>query len=90
MDDDVTLSGTTELNLSETNVLTLLPGGKPEDDFIVSKLRAILKDAEEGKYDDFLFVGMEKGLDMAKVVWPKQTTFRLLGAVQKALRILAG
>lgn len=89
MDDDTILKGSAGLE-HESNVLTLLPGGRPEDDLVVSKIRAILRDAEEGKFDDFLFVGMKKGLDEANVVWPKSTSFRLLGAVWKALRVLSG
>jgi len=88
MADDIVLKGSGPEG--KDNVLTLLPGGKPEDDLIVVKLRVILKDDEDGKFDDFFFVGMKKELDEAQLVWPRQVSFRLLGAIQKALRVLSG
>lgn len=70
------------------NVLTLLPGGKPGDSMVVMKLREILKDAEAGKFDDFLFIGMKTGLDEAQISWPMLICFRLRGALQKAAVVL--
>lgn len=71
-------------------VITLLPGGKPDDDLVVAKLRVILKAAEAGEFDDFFFVGMKKGADEARLVWPMRASFRLIGAVAKSLKLIMG
>lgn len=70
----------------DDNVLVLIPGGKPSDDQVVSRLRNILRDAESGRFSEFVFVAIERDRhDQANIQWTGPAGFPMLGALQRAL-----
>ncbi len=76
------------------NVMRLIPGGKQNATPIVERLRGILKDAESGRYEAFVFVGTLVGNDHdADLRWETQgngMSFKLWGAITRALNYLHG
>jgi hypothetical protein len=70
------------------NVLTLVVGGADSDTPLVTRLRGILKDAESGRFLEFVFVGLESS-DRANIQWTGPAEFAMLGALAKALIALS-
>lgn len=70
-------------------IIRLLPGGRQDGTPLVEKLRAIVKDAENGRYLEFVFIGVETDASRgANVQWCPETTFRMRGALSTAHHLL--
>lgn len=69
--------------------LRLIPGAKQDGPPLVEKLRAILKDAEAGRFRGFVFVGLETNLSVgANVQWCPGSSFEMTGALFVALQAI--
>jgi hypothetical protein len=79
------------------NVVRLLPGGRQDDTPLVQKIRDLLKEAEAGHFEEFVFVGLKPKRDPAlplqdaHLSWSGSLSFAMLGAVMKSVnRLLSG
>jgi hypothetical protein len=73
---------------SKTNVIRLIPGGKQDDNPLVEKLRQLLASAEQGHFEEFIFIGLYPGGQSAMINWAGALSFSMLGALYKAVHIL--
>ncbi len=81
-----------EIRVGE-KVIRLIPGGKRDDTPIVEKLRQILRDAEAGRYEDFVFIGAVFGTDTGDLRWTTSAgsmTLKMWGAITRAIHFLHG
>lgn len=75
-------------------VIRLLPGGKQDDTPLVQKLRDLLKQAENGELEEFVFVGLKPRANLASpaqdatIAWAGSLSFGMLGALAKAHHVL--
>ena len=72
---------------SKTNVIRLIPGGKEDNNILVEKLRFLLQAAEQGEFQEFVFIGLHNS-DKANIQWSGPVTFAMLGAINRAVHIL--
>jgi hypothetical protein len=76
----------------KSNVIHLINGNKKDDNPLVDKLRELLTLAEQGQFEEFIFIGLHPKTDVnqqaAYINWWGGLSFSMLGALYKAVHIL--